>query len=62
MYGCRRDSLRLALAMLTAVVTLPASALSFLPWENVRITFNAWQSFGEDGGGRGVRAWVTQWP
>jgi polyhydroxybutyrate depolymerase len=42
MHGRRRSFLRLALAALTATVALPAAALSFLPWENVRITYDTY--------------------
>jgi polyhydroxybutyrate depolymerase len=42
MYGRHRNFVRFALAALTALVALPASALSFLPWENVRITYDTY--------------------
>jgi hypothetical protein len=42
MYGRHRSFVRSALAALTALVALPASALSFLPWENVRITYDTY--------------------
>lgn len=40
MPGCLKGYVRPALVALGALFALPAAALSFLPWENVRITYD----------------------
>jgi polyhydroxybutyrate depolymerase len=53
MPGCLKGLLRPALAALGVVLAAPASALSFLPWENVRITYDAF-TYAADGVTRSV--------
>ncbi|WP_281784194.1 alpha/beta hydrolase family esterase [Sinimarinibacterium flocculans] len=47
MPGGLRGFVRPALAALVALCALPASALSFLPWENVRITYDTFTYSGD---------------
>ena len=47
MRGCLKRFVRPALAALGVLLALPAAALSFLPWENVRITYDSFTYAGD---------------